>query len=131
MKNKIIYLIVLTICCINCSFSQPSPGLRTIFWLHGFGGDQATWQKYYGPLSPFGGPSFHAGHFPFTYQTLNGIEQAAIDASSEMTFQGNTNEDFAICHSMGGLTIRKIERDYNQENVDINGYITVGTPNDG
>jgi len=119
--QKIVAIFLIICCSSNTIFSQ-----RNVFFVHGFSGSDKSWQDLAGNLtSTFPGIQNVSNH---TYDTDNGIQGFVTSFTSQ-----NSNSlfdqvnDFAICHSMGGLMMRNF--DLNPINTGkIGGIITVGTP---
>lgn len=127
--KKIIYFSALAFTFIcNLSLAQD----RNVVWVHGMEGSAQSWQQNY---------QHYTGAKKITnvvvaYNSANGAIDAANQVRTQINSQlgtGNTNPtNMAIGHSMGGLTIRQMEKDDKQNNVNrIGGFITVGTPHNG
>lgn len=124
MKNIITLLLLFSFSL--SSFAQN----RDFIMMHGFGGDETSWQRY---DTYFQGSRTSLGNVNrFKFNTGEGITGAATDADNVMTATGVTANPLNIAwgHSFGGLTIRQMEK------MDIDagrfgGYITAGTPHKG
>lgn len=118
----------------------PDNHYRRVYWLHGYQGNDESWK----PVAEDVG--FHStdfeGRFKVASQRLDyhpnekTLEGAAEDVINEMNANSdlteNTQADFIIAHSMGGLVARKMGMNYKSDGTPLyNGLITFGTPHQG
>jgi hypothetical protein len=128
--KKVLYILASAIICIgNLSIAQPD---RNVIWVHGMEGSNQSWNKNYQHYTA----THRITNLVAEYTSNGGVLQASNQVRNQINSQlgsGSTNPtNMAICHSMGGLTIRQMEKDDKQNNVNrIGGFVTVGTPNQG
>lgn len=98
---------------------------RNVYWLHGFGGSSSTWEEmeqyFLNEVDAFTENS----SINITYPSKIGVSSASQYLFANLP---NDNNSIAICHSMGGVVARHMDRNYSDQ---FAGIITVGTPNDG
>jgi hypothetical protein len=126
MKYSLIIFILILI--PRQQFSQVSG--RDVAWAHGLGeSGQNVWEYYryiFKTEREMDGQNTD-------YYTSAGINYASSDLKSVWIHNSNVNptdaENIGIGHSLGGLVLRDIDRDYSA--TYFGGLITVGTPNNG
>lgn len=136
MKNLI--LIICTILSVQV-FGQNTP--RNVYFVHGYRGDGQAFKKvadYVGKSSDggdlMGKYKLYANRINYSGSEIS-LQSASNEAKSQMklrALKGQTNRDFVIAHSQGGLVTRnmKVPQLYGYKNY-YNGFITFGTPHQG
>jgi len=121
MKSKIIVFLVLILFTMPkiTAFSQN----RNVYWVHGFTGSAVEWQHY---ATLFANERKINSIRP-TYKSTSGLTKAAQDLENSVS---NSSANMGIGHSMGGVTIREVEK-RNGSNTKFGGYITISAPNYG
>jgi len=127
MKKLNIYLLFLF---ASIPFVSLNAQDRNVVWVHGLDGDSSKWKHYEEIFSNIRQINGHRK----TYNTEKGIDYAAnhvirtVDADLG---SGATNpRNIAIGHSMGGVTIRDVDR-LTGSNKRFGGLIMVTSPNYG
>ena len=121
----------------------PEGEKRGIFWVHGFGGDQYSWD---GPnlatnLGAQGFPARNVVTAQLTYGA-NSLATAGVNLQEEMVLRkpafesvGVTNHlrNYVIAHSQGGLVARMTDKQYDiiSDPRMFGGIVTFGTPHGG
>ncbi len=127
LKIQEFAVLILLFCCISSKiFSQ-----RNVFFIHGFSGSENSWRDIAGYLTS----SFNIRNISnHTYDTDNGVQGFVNSFNSPSYNNGSLlaqqTNDFAICHSMGGIMMRNFDLDPNNIG-KIGGIITVGSPLNG
>lgn len=127
--KKIIYILALSLIYVgNLANAQN----RNVIWVHGMEGSTTSWQKNYQHYLG----THKINNLVVQYTSNGGVLQASGQVRNQINSQLGTSAtnptNMAIGHSMGGLTIRQMEKDDKQNNVNrIGGFVTVGTPNQG
>jgi len=125
------------------SEEMPFEGDRIVFWVHGLGGDDYSWDAAAAPTADtYKMTSLLNGIDYSSYSLSNAgqILQTTIDGMSEIYGELNGIEDpantnFIIAHSQGGLVSREAFKRYDDLNVmderTFGGIVTFGTPHQG
>jgi pimeloyl-ACP methyl ester carboxylesterase len=107
---------------------------RKVWWLHGYKGSEYSFQKVgdhvmeeFEVQTRY--PSYNASEYSLSASAAN-VER---DIRADVMGMTNTNRNFIVAHSMGGLVARKMGLLRNEvNNVPLfNGLITFGTPHLG
>ncbi len=115
---------------------------RKVWWLHGYQGNEYSLQKPgedVGGVSASGDPEGRfevRSYYPQYNSSQESLAAAAdkvqSDILSHVNGQLNTERNFIIAHSMGGLVTRTMGNLKNQAGLPLyNGFITFGTPHQG
>ncbi len=125
---KTIIAIFLIFLISHCTYSQSSG--RDVAWAHGLGeGGQDVWSFY---RSIFTTERQMDGH-ESDYSSSVGVNSASTEVKNEWISNSNVNptsaNNIGIGHSLGGIVLRDIERDFPA--TFFGGIITVGSPNKG
>lgn len=103
---------------------------RNVVWVHGLDGDESSWRHY---EQIFTGER-NINSLRKAYNTGNGLNPAALQVSniidSNLPGSATHPRNLAICHSMGGLVARNIDR-LTPNGRQFGGLITVTSPNYG
>jgi hypothetical protein len=145
MKNISYFLTLALFCISNLCIAQvyekepvdgggkPTPNRdRNVIWVHGMEGTKTSWQQNYNYF-----PTVKKiNNVVVEYQSSGGTITASYQVRDQVDAQLGADrfnpKNMAICHSMGGLTIRQMEKydkQYNQNR--IGGFITVGSCHQG
>jgi pimeloyl-ACP methyl ester carboxylesterase len=128
MKNiKFIYGI-LALCWLPLSMDA-QPGItqnRRVNFLHGLNGSNGSWNPFATFLRDQDNRRMNITNPSFTSD--GGLGAIASDASGQSVLNPDA---IAICHSMGGVIARRIDRAATSPNQTFGGIITVGSPMDG
>jgi pimeloyl-ACP methyl ester carboxylesterase len=139
--------------CISCGTSSPpSSGERNIVFVHGLGGSVNSWdrmQSIHAQIFPAQGNSScpssvwqsrntDATTFGYTQNSIDGAAnsirtQANSFFSTKRNQIFNTEKDFLIAHSQGGVVARYLDKQIDDQGVprSFGGLITVGSPHGG
>ena len=121
---------------------------RNVIWVHGFTGDATAWTIYdnqYAGSSQSGTRQMNGIRVDYSDvgnnglpDYFNGFVTAAANIEGDIpALLGNAEasepDNIAICHSMGGLVTRELQRDRQLKNKSqfFGGFITVGSSNQG
>jgi len=96
---------------------------RNVFWAHGLGDDAAFWNQQRTNADR----DYRISSSGFTYDTDEGVQRYADRLKAGSAAIGG-NQTIAIGHSLGGVALRQVNRDYDGL---YGGMITVGSPLDG
>lgn len=151
MKN-LFYILIFSFTFLSYVQAQDRPeirvrtaGERPIYWLHGLGGSQYSWDKVSTAVQ-LGTTGFAAREVQGLKPTYgpNSLSSAALDLEVEMkTFDGaldyNNNgfpiaKNMIIAHSQGGLVARRLDQIFNSPTDPdrrFGGLVTFGTPHGG
>ncbi len=145
MKNTIKILL------LNCfiassliSFAED----RNVIWVHGFIGDATAWTIYdnqYAGSSQSGTRQMNGVRVDYSDigsnglpDFFNGFATASANIEGDIpallgTTQATNSQNIAVCHSMGGLVTRHLQRERQLTNQPqfFGGFITVGSSNQG
>ncbi len=122
------------------------PGDRYVYWIHGLGGNQASWLMA-ATASARGVQGFPARKIESiteikydesitSFNTAIHSLQQIIHEKRPLAIQSDRLNDFIIAHSQGGLVSRYLDKDLNTSNPanyyrDFNGIVTFSTPHGG
>jgi pimeloyl-ACP methyl ester carboxylesterase len=104
------------------------PGIttnRNVLFLHGLNGDNTDWQPFVSRFSTFGSDARRMNSFNQSYTSTGGLS----NITSSVSTSGSGVSSIAICHSMGGVVARRLDKNSNGSLVG--GIVTVGSPLDG
>jgi hypothetical protein len=128
MKKQVKY--ILTAMVFFCYFNISAQETRNVIWVHGFDGNVDSWKHYEQVFSA----ERRISSLRRGYDTKNGIENCAnkVIEKVDEVLQGNAQNprNIAIAHSMGGLTVRDVDR-ITGSNKRFGGIITVTAPHYG
>ncbi len=111
------------------------PGDKAIYWIHGMNGSAASWEKAadwvesnYKVVSVR--PDYGANQTSWD-EAWTGLENKINDNWYNVTKPKVTlyDQSFGICHSLGGVVLRKVSEQGNPE--PINGIVTYSSPHGG
>ena len=123
--SKYIFILLATIFFNNLSAQE-----RNVIWVHGLDGSESSWAYYESIFSEEREINSHRE----TYNTSVGIDHTANQVigtiDNDLGAQATHPRNIAIGHSMGGLTIRDIDR-LTGNNKRFGGLITVASPHYG
>jgi pimeloyl-ACP methyl ester carboxylesterase len=128
MKNIKFAFDILALCWLPLSiFAQPGiTENRSVTFLHGLQGNANNWRPFTTFFSGQDNRRMNVNNTSFTSQ--GGLEAIATDAREKSILNANA---IAICHSMGGVIARRIDRTATAPTERFGGIITVGSPLDG
>jgi len=122
---------------------------RTVFWVHGWRGSETSWHKAGMDIgaTTTGGGGFQGGRFrvkskfpdylPYQTSMAESAQNLAQDIEEFIDGDINTERNFVIAHSLGGLVTRQVGLLENNNvgapdaSLAFNGIITFGTPHLG
>ncbi len=118
--------------------SPPAEGDKAIYWIHGMNGSDASWRNpaiwtdlHYRTVSSR--PNYLPDQdFPFNTCAFRLGTKIILDWNSTTKSKTDPNQisnSFAIGHSLGGVTIRKVSELMDPE--PINGIVTFNSPHGG
>lgn len=150
MKNKISFDIkfLIILCSIVMSSFVSTAQDRNVIWVHGFTGNATAWSIYdnvYAGIQQTGSREMNGVRVNYsddfngngTDDYFDGFFNAAVNIQGDIpTLLGADSthpQNMAICHSMGGLVARQLQRDRELLNQPqfFGGFITVGSSNQG
>lgn len=127
-------------------YAPSGPGDRYVYWIHGLGGNQASWLMS-ATASARGVQGFPARKIESiteikydesitNFNTAIHSLQQIIHSKRPLATQSDRLNDFIITHSQGGLVSRYLDKDLNTGNPanyyrDFNGIVTFSTPHGG
>ena len=122
---KLLILAVFFICHININAQ------RNVIWVHGLDGNASSWEHY----NTIFDQERNINSLRQTYDTGFGIDYMAnrviTSIDNYFAHKSHNPNNLAIGHSMGGVTIRDIDRITHNTGKRFGGYITVASPNYG
>jgi len=107
------------------SKASHNPSYRTVYWVHGLGGDVSSLKT----LSDYFSAKYKINSYYIAYPTNRGIKEAANQLSGLSVGLNPRKDDIVITHSMGGLVSRKYYIDYT--NRRFGGIMTLNSPHLG
>jgi pimeloyl-ACP methyl ester carboxylesterase len=128
MKNIKFIIGIIALCWLPLSiFGQVGvTSDRTVNFLHGLGGNATDWEGFTDFFRIDDNRRINVRNLGFT--SAGGFA-AITTAAGNQSLLGSDN--IAICHSMGGVIARRIDRAATTPNQTYGGIITVGSPLDG
>lgn len=134
MKNQLKYIFVY--CFIFSSFILFAQD-RNVIWVHGFLGNQGSWEVYDDLFATDRQMTGFRMEYSDNFNDKRGILIAAGDLFGDINTvlgaDATNPQNIAVCHSMGGLVSREIERQLSIQGQTqrFGGYVTVATPHHG
>jgi hypothetical protein len=111
---------------------------RNVIWVHGILGGETSWQIYDDMFEQSHKMIGERMDYSDNHDDLKGFSVAALNLRGDIdaTFpngQATNPQNIAVCHSMGGLVTREMQRQlFNTNQADrFGGFITVGSPHNG
>lgn len=107
---------------------------RNVFWLHGYQGNELSFQLVGDDVQSKYKLNTRRPNYNSSQQSLiSSAANVAIDINDIVNGQINTEQNFIIAHSMGGLVARTLGQMTNEITGTplYNGLITFGTPHQG
>lgn len=125
-------------CCLILSSLLGQSQDRNMIWVHGILGHGNSWEIYDDMFDGSRKMNGQRMDYSDNGDDLAGFSVAAVNLESDIDAafpngQSTDPQNIAVCHSMGGLVTREMQRQlFNSNEQDkFGGLITVGTPHDG
>jgi hypothetical protein len=139
---------LMILCCFIMSSLMSTAQDRNVIWVHGFLGDDSAWSIYdeaYAGQQQTGTRKMTGFRVDYsddannngTHDYFDGFFNAAFNIEGDINSALGANkthpQNMAICHSMGGLVTRQLQRERQLTNQApfFGGFITVGSSNQG
>jgi hypothetical protein len=111
---------------------------RNVIWVHGILGGETSWQVYDDMFEQSHQMIGERMDYSDNHDDLKGFSIAATNLLGDINTafpngQATNPQNIAVCHSMGGLVTREMQRQlFNTNQADrFGGFITVGSPHNG